>query len=126
MNEIPASELLAALEADSEVNSLVRNAVISGVHFKVGLELIPAARLLGICLGRVKAAQRHGRPTVGVAECLASLAGMGERVLLVAFANDREGSGYYFKIYLDPDPLKVIGCFGVNVSPEGDPIAGPA
>ncbi|MEV5283395.1 hypothetical protein ACFYOD_37990 [Streptomyces sp. NPDC006703] len=123
---MPASELLAALDIDSEISTLVRNAVIYGVPFKVGLEPISAARLLGICLGRVKAAQRHGRPTVGVAECLANLEEMGERGLLVAFANDRERSGYYFKVYLDPHPLKVIGGFGVNVFPKDDPITGPA
>ncbi|MEU3616823.1 hypothetical protein ABZ725_31645 [Streptomyces sp. NPDC006872] len=126
MNEVSASELLAAFEIDSEVTILVKNALTSGAYFQVWLEPIPASRLRGICQGRVRAAQRRGKPTVGAAECLASLAEMGERGLLVGYVNDRERAGYYFKLYLDPHPLKVIGCFGVNISPEDDPITGPA
>lgn len=50
---------------------------------------------------------------------------MGERGLLVAYVDDRKRAGYYFQLYLEPHPLKVVGCIGVNISPEDDPITGP-
>ncbi|MGW2437190.1 hypothetical protein OHU17_36410 (plasmid) [Streptomyces goshikiensis] len=110
------TELLAAFEIDSEVTTLAKSALISGAYFNVGLEPIPAETLRGICRGRVRAAQRRGKSTVGAEECLAKLAEKGERGLLVAYVDDRERAGYYFKIYLDPHPLKVVGCFGVDTS----------
>jgi hypothetical protein len=121
VNEVSASELLAAFRTDSEVNTLVKNALNSGAHFQVWLEPIPAARLRGICWGRVRTLQRRGKQTVGAAECLTSLAEMGERGLLVAYVDDRKRAGYYFKLYLDPHPLKVIGCFGVNILSGDEP-----
>ncbi|MGV9608896.1 hypothetical protein ACWDR2_34950 [Streptomyces sp. NPDC003631] len=115
MNEVSASELLAAFRTDSEVNTMVKNALNSGAHFQVWLEPISAERLRGIFWGRVRTLQRRGKQAVGVAECLTSLAEMGEQGLLVAYVDDRKRAGYYFKLYLDPHPLKVIGCYGVNI-----------
>ncbi|MBP0932246.1 MULTISPECIES: hypothetical protein [Streptomyces] len=125
VNKLSASELLTAFGADSEVNILAKNALISGAHFHVGIDPVPAERLLGICWGRVRTLQRRGKSTVGAAECLTNLAEMGERGLHVVYVDDRKRAGYYFKLYLDPHPLKVIGCFGVNISPEDEPTAGP-
>lgn len=115
MNEVSASELLAAFKTDSEANALAKNALNSGAHFQIWLEPVPAARLRGILWGRVRTLQRRGKQAVGAVECLESLAEMGERGLLVAYVDDRKRAGYYFKLYLDPEPLKVIGCFGVNI-----------
>ncbi|GLV94659.1 hypothetical protein Slala04_61130 [Streptomyces lavendulae subsp. lavendulae] len=126
MNEISASDLLAAFDVESEASSLARDALLSGAHFDVWLDPLPAARLLGICRSRVRNLQRRGKPTVGAAECISSLAEMGERGILVAYVDDRERAGYYFRLYLDPHPLKVVGCLGVDISPEGDSITDPA
>ncbi|WP_159031066.1 hypothetical protein [Streptomyces acidiscabies] len=126
MNEVSASELLDAFRFDSEVSGRVKNALLSGAHFDIWFTPVPAVRLLGICRARVRTLRWRGKPTVGVAECLEGLAEMGEKGLLVAYVDDRERAGYYFQLYLDPNPLKVIGCFGVNISPEDGPVAGPA
>lgn len=126
MGEVSAGELLAAFKSDSEAGTLAQNALRAGAHFDVLLEPIPASRLRGICRGRLGTLQRRGKPTVGATECLASLAEMGERGLLSAYVDDRERAGYYFQLYLDPHPLKVVGCMGVNISPEDDPNTGPA
>ncbi|MBT2445672.1 hypothetical protein J7F03_00935 [Streptomyces sp. ISL-43] len=125
MDEVSASDLLAAFKFDSEASSRAKNALLSGAHFDVWLDPVPAARLLGICRSRLRTLQRRGKPTVGAAECLTGLAEIGERGLLVAYVDDRKRAGYYFRLYLDPHPLKVVGCFGVNISPEDDPIADP-
>ncbi|MFG2480881.1 hypothetical protein [Streptomyces fagopyri] len=124
MNEVSASELLAAFGADSEVNDLAKDAINSGAHLQVGIEPIPAARLRGILWGRVRTLQRRGKQAVGAEECLTRLAEMGERGLLVTYVDDRKRAGYYFKLYLDPHPLKVIGCFGVNILSGDEPIPG--
>ena len=125
MNEVSASELLAAFETDSEVSIQAKNALLSGAPFDIWLEPLPASRLRGILRGRVRSLQRRGKPVVGVTECLASLAEKGERGLLVAYVDDRERAGYLFPLYLDPQPLKVVGCIGFGSSPEGVPITGP-
>ena len=125
MNEVSASELLAAFETDSEVSIQAKNALLSGAPFDIWLEPLPASRLRGILRGRVRSLQRRGKPVVGVTECLASLAEKGERGLLVAYVDDRERAGYLFPLYLDPQPLKVVGCIGFGSSPEGAPITGP-
>ncbi|MGW0942415.1 hypothetical protein ACWD4O_07610 [Streptomyces sp. NPDC002623] len=126
MNGVSASELLAAFEPDSEVSIQAKNALLSGAHLNVWLEPVPASRLLGILGGRVRTMQRRGRPIVGATECLASLAEMGERGLLVAELGHRERVGYYFRLYLDPHPLKVVGCIGIDISPGDDPATGSA
>lgn len=118
VNQVSASDLIAAFGIESEAKGRVEDALNSGAHFHVGLTPIPASRLRGICQGRVRAAQRHDKPTIGVAECLAGLAEMGERGLQVVHVDDRRRAGYFFNLYLDPHPLKVIGCYGVNISPE--------
>ncbi|MER5201409.1 hypothetical protein ACWD3J_49040 [Streptomyces sp. NPDC002755] len=125
MKELSVSELLAAFGFDSEVGSMVKNALLSGAHFDVWSEPVPATRLLGIFRARMSTLRRRGKPTFGSAECLAGLAGMGDRGLLVAYVDDRERAGYYFQLYLDPHPLKVVGCVGVNISPGNDLIASP-
>lgn len=125
MNEISASELLAAFEPDSTVSIQAKNALLSGAPFEIWLDPLPASRLRGILRGRVRSLQRRGKPVVGVTECLASLADEGERGLLVAYVDDRERDGYLYPLYLDPQPLKVVGCMGFGSSSEGDPITGP-
>ncbi|MGW0466195.1 hypothetical protein ACWDX6_13080 [Streptomyces sp. NPDC003027] len=124
MNQVSASELLAAWESGSEVSVQAKNALLSGAHFNVWLGTVPAPRLRGVLHRRVTATQRRGRPVVGATECLASLAEMGERGLLVGYVDDRERAGYWFQLYLDPHPLKVIGCVGVGISPGDDPVTG--
>ncbi|CAM5419100.1 hypothetical protein [Streptomyces aurantiogriseus] len=126
MSEISASELLAAFESDFEAGIQAQNALLSGARFEVWLQPLPASRLLGVCQRRVRTLQRRGKPVVGAMECLASLAEMGERGLLVAYVDDRKRAGHYFRLYLDPHPLKVVGCIGVDISPEDDPVTGPA
>ncbi|MEV8547229.1 hypothetical protein [Streptomyces sp. NPDC051572] len=125
MNEVSASELLAAFESDSTVSIQAKNALLSGAPFEIWLDPLPASRLRGILRGRVRSLQRRGKPVVGVTECLASLADEGERGLLVAYVDDRERDGYLYPLYLDPQPLKVVGCMGFGSSSEGDPITGP-
>ncbi|MGW1910843.1 hypothetical protein ACWCQS_08970 [Streptomyces sp. NPDC002076] len=125
MNEVSAIELLAAFESDSEVSVQAKNALLSGAPFEIWLEPLPASRLRGILRGRVRSLQRRGKLLVGVTECLASLAEKGEQGLLVAYVDDRERAGYLFPLYLDPQPLKVVGCIGFGSSTEGDPITGP-
>lgn len=124
MNEVSASELLAAWEYGSEVGIQAKNALLSGARFEVWLDPVPAPILRGTLRRRVAATQRRGRPVVGATECLASLAETGERGLLVGYVDDRERAGYYFQLYLDPHPLKVIGCVGVGISPGDDAITG--
>ncbi|MGW1247206.1 hypothetical protein [Streptomyces sp. NPDC002535] len=126
MSEVSASELLAAFGFDSEASSRAKDALLSGANFDIWFTPIPATRLLDICRARMSTLRRRGKPTVGAAECLTGLAEMGERGLLVSYVDDRKRAGYYFQLYLDPHPLKVIGCFGVNISPEDDPTTGPA
>ncbi|GLV94655.1 hypothetical protein Slala04_61090 [Streptomyces lavendulae subsp. lavendulae] len=124
MNEVSASELLAAWESGSEVSIQAKNALLSGAHFNVWLDPVLAPMLRGTLRRRVTATQRRGRSVVGATECLASLAEMGERGLLVGYVDDRERAGYYFQLYLDPHPLKVIGCVRVGISPGDDPVTG--
>ncbi|MFE1906551.1 hypothetical protein ACFW96_23195 [Streptomyces gardneri] len=124
MNEVSASELLAAWESGSEVSVQARNALLSGAHFKVWPDPVPAPRLRGILRRRVTATQRRGRPVVGATECLASLAEMGEQGLLMGYVDERERAGHWFQLYLDPHPLKVIGCVKVGMSPGDDPVTG--
>lgn len=126
MTKVSESELLAAFSFDSEASLRAKNALLSGAHFDVWLEPIPATRLLGICRGRVSTLHRRGKVTIGATECLTALAEMGEQGLLVAYVDDRERAGCFYQAYLEPNPLKVVGCMGVNVSPEDGPIAGPA
>ncbi|MEU2862656.1 hypothetical protein ACIQWL_42580 [Streptomyces mirabilis] len=125
MNEVSAGELIAAFDSDSEASIQAKNALISGAPFEIWLKPLPASRLRGILRGRVRSLQRRGKPIVGVAECLVSLAEKGEQGLLVAYVDDRERGGYLFPLYLDPQPLKVVGCLGFGSSSEGDPITGP-
>ncbi|MCB5180391.1 hypothetical protein [Streptomyces antimicrobicus] len=119
------NELLAAFDSDSEASLQAKNALLSGAPFEIWLDPLPASRLRGILRGRVRSLQRRGKSVVGVTECLARLAEKGEQGLLVAYVDDRERGGYLFPLYLDPQPLKVVGCIGFGSSPEGDPIAGP-
>jgi hypothetical protein len=126
VNQVSASELLAAFESDSDASIQAKNALLSGAPFEIWLEPQPASRLRGILRGRVRSLQRRGKPVVGVTECLESLAEKGEQGLLVAYVDDRERAGYLFPLYLDPQPLKVVGCMGFGSTPEGDPITGPA
>lgn len=125
MNEVSASELIAAFDCESEAGVQAKNALISGAPFEIWLEPQPASRLRGILRGRVRSLQRRGKPIVGVAECLASLAEMGEQGILVAYVDDRERAGYLYPLYLDPKPLKVVACLGFGSSSEGDPNARP-
>ncbi|MEE4493400.1 hypothetical protein [Streptomyces sp. BE230] len=106
MNEVSASELLAAFESETEAGIQARNALLSGAPFEIWLDPLPASRLRGILRGRVRSLQRRGKPAVGVAECLASLAEKGEQGLLVAYVDDRGRGGYLYPLYLDPQPLK--------------------
>jgi hypothetical protein len=117
MKDVSKDELLAAFELDSEAGVAARDALISGAHFDLWLQPAPAEKILGITLTRRRNLQRRGRPTVGFTETLEALAEMGERGLLVAFVNDRERGGYFFQLFLDPDPLRVIGCIGVSALP---------
>ncbi|WP_043227846.1 hypothetical protein [Streptomyces sp. NRRL F-5193] len=119
MEELSASELLAAFGAGPEVDIQARRAMLSGADFHVGLKLIPAPIARGILRGRLWHMQRHGRQAIGAAECLAGLVEMGEQDLHVGWVDDRKGTGYFFQIYLAPRPLRVIGCVGVDSS-EGD------
>lgn len=125
MNEVSASELLAAFEAESSVSIQAKNALLSGAPFEIWLEPLPASTLRGLLRGRVRSLQRRGKPVIGVTECLASLAEEGERGLLTAYVDDRKRAGYLFPLYLSPQPLKVVGCIGFGSFSEGDPIAGP-
>jgi hypothetical protein len=125
MNEISASELIAAFDSDSEAGIQAKNALISGAPFEIWLEPLPASRLRGILRGRVRSLQRRGKPVIGVAECLAGLATKGEQGLLVAYVDDRERVGYLYPLYLEPQPLKVVACLGFGSFPEDDPNAGP-
>ncbi|MDI5964906.1 hypothetical protein [Streptantibioticus silvisoli] len=125
MNEVSASALIAAFDSDSEAGSRAKDAVISGAPFEIWLDPLLGSRLRGILRGRGKSLQRRGKPIIGVAECLASLAEKGERGLLVAYVDDRERAGYLFPLYLDPQPLKVVGCIGFGSSPKRGPNAGP-
>lgn len=124
MKEVSASELIAAFDSDSPVGIQAKNALISGSPFKIWLKPLPASRLRGILRGRVEGLQRRGKSTFGVSECLASLAEKGEQGLLVAYVDDRERGGYLFPVYLDPQPLKVVGCIGFSSSSEAGPISG--
>ncbi|MGW7433878.1 hypothetical protein ACWGIN_30590 [Streptomyces sp. NPDC054861] len=126
MNEVSASELLAAWEPGSEVSAQAKDALLSGAPFQVWTDPVPAPRIRGILRRRVNSTQRRGRSVVGATECLASLAETGERGLLVGYVDDRERAGYWFQLYLDPHPLKVIGCVGVGISPGDDPVPGSA
>jgi hypothetical protein len=121
MRNVSRDELLAAFELDTDAGVAAKNALISGAHFDLWLEPVPAVRLLGICSARKRNLQRRGKLTVGFTECIANLREMGERGLLVAYVNDRERGGYYFQLFLDPDPLKVVGCIGVNTASGDDP-----
>lgn len=125
MNEVSANELLAAFELDSEAVVQAKNALLSGACFDIWLDPRPASMLRGILRGRVRSLQRRGKPVVGVADCIASLAEKGDQGLLVAYVDDRERAGYLFPLYLDPHPLKVVACMGFGSSFEGDPITGP-
>jgi hypothetical protein len=120
MSDVSTGELLAAFDFTSEATVRAKDALISGAQFQVWLEPVPAARLLGICRLRMRTLQRRGKPALGAAECLASLAEAGEQGFLVGYVDDRERRGYYYQLYLDPDPLRVIGCIGVNISPGDD------
>ncbi|WP_143120573.1 hypothetical protein [Actinacidiphila alni] len=124
LSGISASELAASFETDTGVAARAKNAVISGAHFDLWLEPIPAARLLGICRARMAILERRGKPTFGVAECLETLSEMGEQDLLVAYVDDRQRGGRYFRLYLEPDPLKVVACIGVGIAPEDGLLAG--
>ncbi|MEU3469352.1 hypothetical protein ABZ716_15720 [Streptomyces sp. NPDC006687] len=125
MNEVSASELLAAFESNSDASTQAKNALLSGASFEVWLEPLPASKLRGILRGRLRSLERRGNPVVGATECLASLAEKGELGLLVAYVDDRERAGYLFPLYLDPQPLKVVGCIGFGSSSESDPTNGP-
>jgi hypothetical protein len=125
VNEVSASELLAAFESDSDASIQAKNALLSGALFEIWLKPRPASMLRGILRGRVGSLQRRGKPVVGITECLAGLAEKGEQGVLVANVDDRERGGYLFRLYLDPQPLKVVGCMGFGSSPEGDPTTGP-
>lgn len=120
MNEVFASELIAAFDSDSMASVQAKKALASGAPFEIFLEPIPASRLRGILRGRVRSLRRRDKPIVGEAECLASLAEKGEQGLLVAYVDDRERAGYLFPLYLDPQPLKVVGCLGFGSSPGSD------
>ncbi|MFB7333852.1 hypothetical protein ACFC00_19745 [Streptomyces adustus] len=126
MSEVSLNELIAAFDSDSEADIRAKNALISGASFEIFPKPLPASMLTGILRARVKSLQRRNKPTIGAAECLASLAEKGEQELLVAYVNDRERGGYLYPLYLDPQPLKVVGCLGFGSSPEGGPDAGPA
>lgn len=123
MQNVSSGELLAAFELDTEAGVAARDALISGAHFDLWLDPVPAVRLLGICSVRQRNLQRRGKQTVGFADTIASLRNLGEQGLLVAYVNDRERGGHYFQLFLDPAPLKVIGCIGVSTAP-GDGAAG--
>jgi hypothetical protein len=123
MQNVSRGELLAAFELDTEAGGAARNSLISGAHFDLWLDPVPAVRLLGICSVRKRNLQRRGKRTVGFTETIASLRELGEQGLLVAYVNDRERGGYYFQLFLDPDSLKVIGCIGVNTA-SGDDASG--
>ncbi|MEU6520482.1 hypothetical protein [Streptomyces sp. NPDC046978] len=125
MNEVSASEMIAAFDSESEASMQAKNALISGAPFEIYLRPQPASMLCGILRGRVRALQRRGKSTVGVAECLASLDEKHEQGLLVAYVDDRERTGYLYPLYLDPQPLEVVGCMGFRYSSEVDPNAGP-
>ncbi|MEU0058482.1 hypothetical protein, partial [Streptomyces sp. NPDC006334] len=124
LNEVSASELLAAFESDSEAGIQAKNALLSGARFEIWLEPRPAPMLRGILRRRVRSLERRGKPTVGVTECLASLVQKGEQDLLVAYVDDRERGGYLFPLYLDPHPLRVVACMGFGTTSEGDPSTG--
>ncbi|MFE2215094.1 hypothetical protein ACFW93_24480 [Streptomyces canus] len=117
MSQVSTSELLAAFDFTSEATVGAKDALISGAPFQVWLDPVPASRLLGICRQRMRTLERRGVPTSGAAECLESLAERGEHGLLVAYLDDRQRKGRYFRLYLDPHPLRVIGCIEVAISP---------
>ncbi|MCX4589117.1 hypothetical protein OG819_04950 [Streptomyces sp. NBC_01549] len=121
MQNVSRDELLAAFELDTEAGVAARNALISGAHFDLWLDPVPAVEILGICSARKRNLQRRGKQTLGFTETLAILRQMGEQGLLVAYVNDRDRGGYYFQLFLDPDSLKVIGCIGVNTFSGDDP-----
>ncbi|MBD0741686.1 hypothetical protein [Streptomyces sp. CBMA152] len=123
MESVSRDELLAAFELDTEAGVAARNGLISGAHFDLWLDPVPAVRLLGICSVRQRNLQRRGKRTMGFAETIASLRELDEQGLLVAYVNDRERGGYYFQLFLDPDSLKVIGCIGVSTA-SGDDVTG--
>ncbi|MFF5755968.1 hypothetical protein ACFY7A_11015 [Streptomyces longwoodensis] len=125
MNEVSVSELIAAFDSESEASIQAKSALISGAPFEIWFELQPASKLRGILRGRVKSLQRRSKPIVGAAECLANLAEKGEQGLLVAYVDDRARAGYLFPCYLDPHPLKVVGCLGFGSSSEGGPEVRP-
>ncbi len=123
MSEVRASDLLAVFELDSEAGVQAKNALRAGADAEVWSRHVPASTLRGILQRRLSTLQRRGKPVVGAEECLASLAERGEQGLRVAYVDDRQRAGRYFRLYLDPHPLKVIGCIGVDiVSPEDDPV----
>ncbi|WP_215455626.1 hypothetical protein [Streptomyces sp. ATCC 21386] len=116
--------MIAAFVSDSPAGVQAKNALLSGARYEIWLEPLPASMLRGILRRRLRSLQRRGKPVVGVAECLASLAEKGEQGLLVAYVDDRERAGYLFPLYLEPNPLKVVACMGFGTSSEGDAIVG--
>ena len=122
MQSVSRDDLLAAFELESEAGVAAQNALVSGAHFDLWLDPVPAVRLLGICSARRRNLKRRGKLTVGFTECIATLREMGECGLLVAYVNDRERGGYYFQLFLEADPLKVIGCIGVSAAPGNNSV----
>ncbi|MBK6011768.1 hypothetical protein [Streptomyces sp. MBT53] len=126
MDEVSASELLAAFDSDSGIAGQVKSALISGAPFEIWLKPQSASMLRGILRGRLGSSQRRGKSIIGAVECLADLAERGERGLLLASVDDRKRGGYLFRLFLDPQPLKVVGCVGIGPSPEDESRADPA
>ncbi|MCX5397478.1 hypothetical protein [Streptomyces sp. NBC_00102] len=125
MNEVSASELLTSYEFSSEAAVRAKDALRSGAHLKAPPLSNSAASIRSMCYSRLRIVHLRGGRTFGDAECLASLAEMGERDVVLAFVDDREQTGWMYHLYLDPRRRAVAGCVGVNNFPEDDSSAGP-
>ncbi|CUM43287.1 hypothetical protein BN2537_15539 [Streptomyces venezuelae] len=42
----------------------------------------------------------------------------------MGYVDERERAGHWFQLYLDPHPLKVIGCMRIGMSSGDDPVTG--
>ncbi|MGW0837334.1 hypothetical protein [Streptomyces prunicolor] len=107
-------ELVQAFHGESDAESQARSALAAGAEFEIWPSRIPASRLHRTYARRFRISQGLDRPTLGFAETVEILAVSGDRELLIGYIDDRERGGFYYQLFLIPDPVTVVGCIGLK------------
>jgi hypothetical protein len=107
-------DLAELLGGDREIFCLCRSALMGGAEFKIWVEPTATQELAPIYSRRMRAMNRIGQPSIGVAEAVAGLEGCEESELLIGYVDNRPEGGYYFQLFFTPSLEKVIACLGVR------------